>query len=117
VNWPFVTRRRHERALTDQRAETLRVQQQLDAAEKSAEEQTCRMVRLCAEIDRLRDAKPDTPLSHSRPLPGDAEVRCQLHLARGAVASMDVQLRDLQSVNEAQAQELRAYAEKEATAL
>lgn len=78
-----------------------------DEAVKLAAERLSTITRQAAEITRLRDHTPDTPLPQPRPVQGDMELRRQLRLARQAMASLDQQCRTLQSSNEAQARELR----------
>ncbi|MDX3759291.1 hypothetical protein [Streptomyces sp. AK02-04a] len=89
------------------RARYQEVVEERDEAVKLAAERLSTITRQAAEITRLRDRTPDTPLPQPSPPAGDVELRRQLRLARGAVASLDSQCRTLQSSNEAQAQELR----------
>jgi len=89
-----------------------RASQAREEAEKLAAERLSTITRQAAELAALRDKSPDTPVQVPRPLAGDAEVRRQLHLARKAMAALDEECRRLQHVNEVQARQLCAHAEK-----
>lgn len=79
---------------------------ELEKAEKLAAERLSTITRQAAEISRLRDARPDTPVQQSRPVLGDAELRRQLHLARGAIRELQARLDDLQTSHIADTREL-----------
>jgi hypothetical protein len=84
-----------------------RVVHERDDLAKIATGRLSTITRLAAEVSRLRDEKPDTPVAQPRPAEGDAELRRQLDLARRALVSMDGQLATLQRANEAMAAELQ----------
>lgn len=75
-------------------------------AEKLAEERLATITRQTAEISRLRDEHPTSPVPHPQPVQGDTELRRQLDLARRTVAALDRQLSALQTSHEADTREL-----------
>lgn len=81
----------------------------LEAAEKRDTERVATINRLRAERDRLRDARPDTPLQQPQPVVGDAELRRQLDLARRAHRALTEQLEQMQAVHEADTRELHDW--------
>ena len=83
----------------------------LEKAEKLAAERLSTITRQATEISRLRDARPDTPVQQPRSVPGDDELRRQLHLARRTVGELQTRLDEMQAANEADALELRALRE------
>lgn len=87
----------------------------LEKAEKLAAERAATITRQAAEIERLRDAHPDTPLSQAPPVEGDAEVRRQLHLARRAIRQLSDQIDSLQTSHIADMRELHDLRQQEAT--
>jgi hypothetical protein len=89
------------------RARYQEVVEERDDAVKLAAERLSTVTRQAAEITRLRDNTPDSPLQQPRPAVGDVELRRQLRLVRQAVASLDQQCRTLQASNEAQVRELQ----------
>jgi hypothetical protein len=97
------------------RARYQQIVEERDDAVKLAAERLSTITRQAAEITRLRDHTPDTPLPQPRPVQGDAEMRRQLRLAPRALASLDQQCLTLQSSNEAQARELRDLREGSTT--
>ena len=86
----------------------------LEKAEKQAAERAATIARQAAELERLRDAHPDTPLSQPQSVQGDAEVRRQLHLARRAIRQLAEQIDGLQTSHVADTRELHDLRQKEA---
>lgn len=83
-----------------------RTDQEREDAEKLAAERLATIKQLRAERDRLRDAKPDSPVQHPQPVLGDAELRRQLHLAQRTIRSQAEQLEQLQTSHIADTREL-----------
>ena len=86
----------------------------LEKVEKLAAERAATIARQAAELERLRDAHPDTPVSEPHPVQGDAEVRRQLHLARRAIRELSDQIDGLQTSHIADTRELHDLRQKEA---
>lgn len=78
----------------------------LEAADKRDTERLATIQRLRDERDRLRDAKPDSPVQQPRPVAGDAELRRQLYLALRAVGELQQRLDDMQTSHIADTREL-----------
>lgn len=78
----------------------------LEAADKRDTERLATIQRLRDERDRLRDAKPDSPVQQPRPVAGDAELRRQLYLAQRAVGELQQRLDDMQTSHIADTREL-----------
>lgn len=78
----------------------------LEDAKKLAAERLSTITRLAAEVSRLRDAKPGTPLQEPKPASGDAELRRQLNLARRTVGELQQRLDDMQASHIADTREL-----------
>lgn len=78
----------------------------LEKAEKLAADRAATITRQAAELERLRDRHPDTPLSQAQPAQGDAELRRQLHLARRAIRQLAEQIDGLQTSHVADTREL-----------
>lgn len=83
----------------------LMVKQRDDAA-RLAEERQATIARQAEEIARLRDSRPDAPVSQPRPQSGDVELRRQLQLARRAIAVLEQQREESQRANESLTAEL-----------
>ncbi|MEV5957245.1 hypothetical protein AB0M11_26350 [Streptomyces sp. NPDC051987] len=90
----------------DLRARYERTAEARDEALKLAAERLSTITRQAAQIDRLRDERPDAVVVAPRPLPGDAELRRQLLLANRALAEMQQRLDDLQRSHIADTKEL-----------
>lgn len=75
-------------------------------AEKLATERLSTITRQAAEISRLRDARPDTPVQQPQPVQGDVELRRQLHLARGTIRELQTRLDEMQASHIADTREL-----------
>lgn len=78
----------------------------LEKAEKVAADQRALITRQSAELERLRDRHPETPLPQTPPVHGDAELRRQLHLARRAIRQLAEQIDGLQTSHVADTREL-----------
>lgn len=78
----------------------------LEKAEKLAAERQATITRQAAELARLRDAHPDTPLPQPPAVQGDAELRRQLDLARRAIRQLDERVSQLQTSHVADTREL-----------
>jgi uncharacterized coiled-coil protein SlyX len=83
-----------------------RIAKDLEDANKLVAEHAATMTRLRAELEQLRDAHPDTPVSQPQPVQGDVEVRRQLHLARRALRELAQQIEELQTSHVADTREL-----------
>lgn len=88
-------RTRYERTASD-----------LEDARKLAAERLSTITRQAAEISRLRDSRPDSPVQHPQPARGDAELRRQLDLARRAIRELDARLTAMQDTHVADTREL-----------
>ncbi|MEU3283156.1 hypothetical protein [Streptomyces antibioticus] len=78
----------------------------LERAEKLAAERQATITRQAAELARLRDAHPDTPLPQPLGVQGDAELRRQLDLARRTIRQLDERVVELQRSHVADTREL-----------
>jgi hypothetical protein len=78
----------------------------LEDTRKLAAERLSTITRQAAEICRLRDEKPDSPVQHPRPAAGDAELRRQLNLARRTIRQQADQIEQLQVSHIADTREL-----------
>lgn len=84
-----------------------RIARELEDEKKANAGHLATIQQLRAERDRLRDAKPDSPVQHPQPVLGDAELRRQLHLALRAVGELQQRLDELQASNDAASRELQ----------
>jgi predicted nucleic acid-binding Zn-ribbon protein len=78
----------------------------LEKSEKQAAERQATITRQAAELDRLRDTHPDTPLPQPPSPQGDVELRRQLSLARRAIRELAQQIDGLQTSHVADTREL-----------
>lgn len=83
-----------------------KVVEERDEAVKLAAERQSTIVRLCGDLDRLRDTATDGPITQPRPVHGDPELRRQLALARRTIAALTVRLDDIQTSHIADTREL-----------
>lgn len=79
---------------------------ELEKAEKLAADRKDTITRQAAELARLRDEKPDTPVQQPQPVQGDAEPLRQLSLARRTVRELQQRLDDMQASHIADTREL-----------
>ncbi|WP_406417945.1 hypothetical protein [Streptomyces sp. NBC_01614] len=77
-----------------------------EEADKLAAERLATITRLAAEVSRLRDETPDSPVRGPRPVQGDVELRRQLHLARRAITELSARLDGMQASHIADTREL-----------
>jgi hypothetical protein len=83
-----------------------RTARELEAAEKLAAERQAVITRQAAELVRLRDTHPDTPLPAPQPAAGDRELRRRLHLAERTVRGLQERLVGMQTSHVADTREL-----------
>ncbi|MBE4735763.1 hypothetical protein [Streptomyces caniscabiei] len=83
-----------------------RALKELESANKRDAERQATITRQAAEIARLRDEKPDSPVQNPQPAQGDAELRRQLNLANRAIREQADQLERLQDSHLADTREL-----------
>lgn len=79
---------------------------ELEAADKLSTERQAIITRLRAELEQLRDTKPDSPVPQPKPTLGDAELRRQLNLAQRTIRVQADQLEQLQTSHIADTREL-----------
>ena len=79
---------------------------ELEASDKLSTERQVIITRLRAELEQLRDAKPDSPVQQPKPAVGDAELRRQLDLARRTIRELDERLGQMQDSHIADTREL-----------
>jgi hypothetical protein len=79
---------------------------ELENAEKLAAGRKATVDRQAAELARLRDEKPDSPVQHPRPAAGDAELRRQLGLAQDTIRGLHERLDQMQVSHIADTREL-----------
>ncbi|MEV4861505.1 hypothetical protein [Streptomyces ossamyceticus] len=79
---------------------------ELENAEKLAAGRKATVDRQAAELARIRDEKPDSPVQHPRAAVGDAELRRQLDLARRTIRQQADQIEQLQASHIADTKEL-----------
>jgi uncharacterized coiled-coil protein SlyX len=77
-----------------------------ETAEKLAAERQATITRQAAELARLRDAHPDSPVQQPQPVQGDAELRRQLDLAQRTIRALSQRVEDLQASHIADTREL-----------
>ncbi|MFF6781378.1 hypothetical protein [Streptomyces sp. NPDC012510] len=83
-----------------------RTTRELEAADKRDAERLATIQRLRAELEQLRDAKPNSPVQQPKPVAGDAELRRRLSLALRAVGELQQRLDDMQTSHIADTREL-----------
>lgn len=83
-----------------------RTARDLEAANKRDANRQATITRQAAEIARLRDEKPDSPVQNPKPAVGDAELRRQLNLANRTIREQADLLEQLQASHIADTKEL-----------
>jgi hypothetical protein len=83
-----------------------RTARELESADKLSAERLATITRLRAELEQLRDAKPNSPVQQPQPVVGDAELRRQLNLAYRTIREQAAQLERLQDSHIADTREL-----------
>lgn len=83
-----------------------RALKELEAASKRDAERQATITRQAAEIARLRDEKPDSPVQNPKPAQGDAELQRRLNLANRTIRELDERVGQLQDSHLADTREL-----------
>ncbi len=98
----WVSGAKHAAAIAGQQ----RALKELEAANKRDAERQVTITRQAAEIARLRDEKPDSPVQNPKPAQGDAELRRRLNLANRTIREQAALLEQLQDSHIADTREL-----------
>lgn len=79
---------------------------ELETASKRDAERQATITRQAAEIARLRDEKPDSPVQNPKPAVGDAELLRRLNLANRTIRELDERVGLMQDSHIADTKEL-----------
>lgn len=77
-----------------------------ETAEKLAADRQATITQQRAELARLRDERPDSPVQQPQPVQGDAELLRQLDLAQRTIRALAQRVDDLQASHIADTREL-----------